>query len=112
MVINIYKERGITLKLMKIILVSAIVFSSLLLGGCQTSDKQTETTKDVREIAWNSLGDSERKEVVGDWKDATVSKVTAGTKRFSLNALSFEGKEVTMVTFHSTNSPVLGDISK
>ena len=107
------------MKIIRIILVSTIVFSSLILSGCQSSDKQTlttkkeiQTTKDVREIAWNSLGDSERKEVVGDWRDATVSKVTADTKRFALNDSSFDGKEVTMVTFRSSNNSVLGDISK
>ena len=101
------------------ILVSTIIIFSLILTGCQSSDNQTlttkkeiQTTKDVREIAWISLGDSERNEVVGDWKDAAVSKVTADKKRFALNDATFDGKEVTMVTFRSSNYSVLGDITK
>lgn len=102
---------------MRILLLSAIVLHSFVLSGCQSSDKQTvtktvQTTKDVREIAWNSLTDSERKEIVGDWKDAKVSKVTADTKRFSLIDPSFDGKEVTMVTLSSKKSALLGDIIK
>ena len=98
---------------MRILLLSAIVLQSFVLSGCQISDKQTvQTTKDVREIAWNSLTDSERKEIVGDWKDAKVSKVTADTKRFSLIDPSFDGKEVTMVTLSSKKSALLGDIIK
>ncbi|MDF2536091.1 MAG: hypothetical protein K0R18_2253 [Bacillales bacterium] len=74
--------------------------------------EEIQTTKSVREIAWNSLVDSERSEVVGDWEDATVSKVTSNTIRFSLIDTSFNGKEVSMVTFHSTKSAKLGDITK
>lgn len=74
--------------------------------------KATETIMDVREIAWNSLSDSERKEVIGNWNDATVSKVIVDKKRFQLNDLTFEGKEVYMVTFCSSKNAILGDISK
>lgn len=96
---------------MKLILVTAIVFSLLVLGGCQTSERQTgsetkatQTKKDVREIAWNSLSDSEKKEMNVEWKSATVSKAIANTKGFILVDRSFEGKEVIMVTFRNTKS--------
>lgn len=107
------------MKPMNIILISAIVFSTFIFSGCQSSNKQiltekeeTQETKDVREIAWNALSDFERKQVIGDWKDATVSKVIVDTSRFALNDPSFDGKEVTMVTFPSKNNALLGDISK
>jgi len=102
---------------MKQILISVIVLSFLLLGGCQIEDKEkgsnTEVTqgiKDVREIAWNSLSASQRKEVIGKWEEAEVSETVADTKRFHLQDPSYEGKEVTMVSFRSKNSAVLGDI--
>lgn len=105
------KQRGI--------LLSAFVCSSILLGGCQATDTKathkvetTQTTKDVREIAWNALLDEEKKEVVGSWKDAGVSKVTADKSKFHLDDASFSGKEVTLVTFRSNRSATLGDISK
>jgi len=98
------------LKIIRILLLSTIVLYAFILSGCQSPDKKT--IKDVREIAWNSLSDSERNEVIGDWKDATISKVTADTKRFNLIDLAFEGKEVTIVTFRSSKNSVLGDISK
>lgn len=101
------------------ILLTTIAFSSFLFGGCQNPEKQTEsrteaaqTTKDVRKTAWDSLSDTERAEVVGNWKEATMSKVTADLTRFGLDDSSFEGKELTLVTFHSTRSELLGDISK
>lgn len=107
------------MKQLKIIILSAVVFSSPLLGGCQTTDKQTgdkagatETTKDVREIAWNTLSDSQKKEVIGGWKDAQVSKTVADTNGFALKDRSFEEKEVTQVVFRSTKSSLLGDIIK
>ncbi|MEI4831228.1 hypothetical protein WAX78_17520 [Bacillus sp. FJAT-53711] len=107
------------MKQLKSILLSVVIFSSLLLGGCQTTDKQTnnktetaQTTKDVREIAWNSLSDSQKKEVIGEWKEAQVSKTIADTKGFVLTDRSFEGQEVTTVMFRSTKSGLLGDIIK
>lgn len=107
------------MKQLKTIILSAVVFSSLLLGGCQTTDKQTgsktkatETTKDIREIAWNSLSDSQKKEVIGEWKEAQVSKTVANAQGFALKDHSFEGKEVTQVVFRSTKSSLLGDIIK
>lgn len=109
------QEGRITLKQMKAIVLSAVVFFSLLLGGCQANDKQTEatkTTKDAREIAWKSLSDSQKKEVIGGWKDARVSKTVADTSGFVLKDRSFEGKEVTRVVFRSTKSSLLGDIIK
>jgi hypothetical protein len=104
---------------MKLLVLFAIVFFSLLLVGIQKpvqhreiKTETTQITKDVREIAWNSLSESERDEVIGDWKDATISNVLADTKRFSLIDHSFDGKEVKMVTFRSNKSAILGDISK
>jgi hypothetical protein len=44
-------------------------------------------------------------------KNAVVSKVIADKKRFSLADISYEGKEVTMVTFQSKRSALLGNIS-
>jgi hypothetical protein len=103
---------------MKLLVLVAIIFFSLLLVGIQKPGQHREvktetiqTTKDVREIAWNSLSESERDEVIGNWKDATISKVIADTKRFGLIDHSFEGKEVKEVTFRSTKSAILGDIS-
>ncbi|WP_242221014.1 hypothetical protein [Bacillus cereus group sp. BfR-BA-01380] len=67
---------------------------------------------DVREIAWNSLSDSQKKEVIGEWKEAQVSKTVADAEGFALKDRSFKGKEVTKVVFHSTKSSLLGDIIK
>jgi hypothetical protein len=103
---------------MKPILLLAIVFFSLFLVGIQkpvqhieVKTETTQTTKDVREIAWNSLSESERAEVIEDWKDATISNVIADAKRFALVDHSYVGKEVKEVTFRSTKSAILGDIS-
>ena len=108
-----------SLRQMRLILLSVTVFSFLLVNGCQTTDNQagsktevTQIMKDVREIAWNSLSNSEREEVIGKWKEAEISKTVANTKRFFLQDRSFEGKEVTIVTFRSTKSALLGDITK
>ncbi|MCM3737068.1 hypothetical protein M3215_14990 [Bacillus cytotoxicus] len=107
------------MKQLNTIILSAVIFSSLLLGGCQTTEKQTnnkavatQTAKDVREIAWNSLSDSQKKEVIGEWKEAQVSKTVANTDGFSLKERFFEEKEVTQVVFRSTKSSLLGDIIK
>jgi hypothetical protein len=102
----------LTLKLLKLILVLVIIFSALLLVFAKPQIKQeTKTTNDVREIAWNSLSNSERKEVIGNWEDAVASKVMADKKRFVLKDPSYEGKEVTMVTFQAIRSALLGNIS-
>lgn len=107
------------MKRLKLLVLLAIVFFSLLMVGIPkpvqhriVKSETAQTTKDVREIAWNSLSESERNEVIGDWKHATVSNVIADTKRFALVDHSFEGKEVKEVTFRSTKSAILGDISK
>ncbi|MDA1675727.1 hypothetical protein [Bacillus cereus group sp. TH152-1LC] len=99
------------------IIVSAFACISFILGGCGTTKtnetpktETVQTTKDVREIAWSSLVDSEKEEVTGTWKEAKVSKVKADGG-FLLKDKSFEGKEVTMVTFNSKNA-LLGDIIK
>lgn len=78
----------------------------------EVETETAQTTKDVREIAWNSLSESERDEVIGNWNGATISNVIADTKRFALVDRSYEGKEVKEVTFRSTKSALLGDISK
>jgi PBP1b-binding outer membrane lipoprotein LpoB len=90
---------------MKFLFVASIILSSLLLSGCETANPKTDSTEeglktqDVREIAWNSLTNSEKEEVIGEWKDATTNKVTADPKRYGLDDRSYVGKEVTMVTF-------------
>lgn len=101
------------------IIVSSFACISLLISGCGTSEtKETpkaeiaQTTKDVREIAWNALGESEKEEVIGTWKEVTVSKVKIDAHKFHLEDKSYKGKEVTMVTFHSKNNALLGDIIK
>ncbi|WP_316571777.1 hypothetical protein [Neobacillus sp. YIM B06451] len=103
---------------MKMFLLSVIGVLSLLLGGCfayQQSTNETESTQkvmDVREVAWNSLSNNEREEVIGGWKDAEVNTIIVDDRRFGLNDATYIGKEVTMVTFRSKKSEVLGNISK
>lgn len=65
-----------------------------------------------RKMHGKSLSDSQKKEVIGGWKDARVSKTVADTSGFVLKDRSFEGKEVTRVVFRSTKSSLLGDIIK
>ncbi|PFJ29069.1 hypothetical protein [Bacillus thuringiensis] len=98
-------------------IISAFACIAFILSGCGTTKtnekpktETAQTTKDVREIAWSALVDSEKKEVTGTWKEAKVSKVKADGG-FILEDKSFEGKEVTMVTFNSKNA-LLGDIIK
>lgn len=101
------------------IIVSVIACIAFLISGCGTvktnespKAKTAQTTKDVREIAWNALSDSEKEEVIGTWKEATVSKVKVDEHKFHLEDKSFEGKEATMVTFLSKRKALLGDINK
>lgn len=101
------------------IILSVIACISFLISGCGTvktnespKAETAQTTKDVREIAWNALIDSEKEEVIGTWKEATVSKVKVDEYKFHLEDKSFEGKEVTMVTFRSKKNALLGDINK
>ncbi|MEH7302648.1 hypothetical protein [Neobacillus drentensis] len=103
---------------MRIYLLSVVATMTLILGSCYNDGKavnnqqSSETVKDVREIAWNSLSKNEKEEVIGDWKDAEVSTVLVDEKRFALTDKSYVDKEVTIVTFHSKKSAILGDISK
>jgi hypothetical protein len=80
--------------------------------GYISPEELNEPVENVREIAWDSLSKNEKEEVIGDWKDAEVSTVLVDEKRFELTDKSYVDKEVTMVTFHSNRSEILGDISK
>jgi hypothetical protein len=103
---------------MKMFLLSVIGVLSLVLGGCFADRQSTNETEfnqkvtDVREVAWNSLSNNEREEVIGGWKDTDVNTIIVDDSRFSLNDVNYIGKEVTMVTFRSKKSEILGDISK
>ena len=107
-----------------------IMLFSLLLISCQNKEplksnekpvqeeievvveKVDENNKDIREVVWESLSKSEQEEVVGSWKEAKVRKAIANAEYYALTDKSYAGKEVTMVTFHSKNYQLLGDIIK
>lgn len=105
-------------KQMKTMLILASISFSILITGCDMTNKQSESKtietqmKDVRETAWSSLSPSEKKEVIGTWKEASITKVIANPQKFYLDDRSYEGKELTVVTFRSKKSKILGDISK
>jgi len=100
-------------------IVSAFTCVSILLSGCGTTKtnetqktETVQTTKDVRELVWNSLSQAEKDEVDGSWKDAKVSKVIADTTKYQLDDASFKGKEVTLVTIPAKQRELLGDINR
>lgn len=106
----------------KIFISTSILIFLLITSGCShnsntASSKQdpinkAETTKsqqDLRLVAWDTLSDELKSEIIGTWKDAKVTKVTADASHFNLIDKSFENKEVTLVAFTSKNK-VLGDI--
>ncbi|OQR55274.1 hypothetical protein [Bacillus sp. CDB3] len=100
-------------------IVSAFTCVSILLSGCGTTKtnetpktETVQTTKDVRELVWNSLSQAEKDEIDGSWKDAKVSKVIADATEYQLDDASFKGKEVTLVTIPSKQRELLGDINR
>ena len=65
--------------------------------GCK-KDAETDPDMQIREIAWNYLGDGAKATVNVDWKKAPVTETT------------FNEVKVYSVTFNTTDDPLLGPI--
>lgn len=76
-----------------IIIVALIPFFS----GCK-KDNEKDPDMQIREIAWNYLGDEAKSTVNVDWKKAPVNETT------------FNGVSVLVVTFNTTDYALLGPI--
>ncbi|WP_394172270.1 hypothetical protein [Guptibacillus hwajinpoensis] len=57
----------------KVMLLILIVVLSMGVIAC-TNENDTSDDKDVREVVWGQLP-SEQKDFIGNWEDATVSKI-------------------------------------
>ncbi len=88
-----------------------LVICSISLFGC-TASQPSPKAKDIREVAWNDLRDSEKEDVIGGWEEATFKSVKADPTRYHLTDHSSAGKDVILVTFHSRHHMLLGDITK
>ena len=81
----------------KIIL--SIVFIISFLAGCEKENSQELNLLHIREVAWNSLNNQQKKNVISDWKKAPVSETT------------YEEKAVYSVTFNTKDDDLLGSIT-
>ena len=81
------------MKILVIIILALIPFIS----GCK-KDCETDPNMQIREIAWNYLGDDAKATVNVDWQKAPVTETT------------FNGVNVYSVTFNTTDDPLLGPI--
>ena len=88
----------------------------LILSSCNPSNGNNSSHDNnnpnfkIIKTAYNSLSDSEKKEIKGDWKDSTVDESVV-TKQSGLDDLTYDGKEAYVVTFLSKESQVRGNIA-
>lgn len=89
-------------------LFSIVTLVLLTAMACSTSKGNKEM--DIREAVWNQLPKESKEEVVGTWKDGTVTKVIADKNIGHLKDEKYIGKEVYMVSYKSKYEAVLGDL--
>lgn len=78
-----------------------------IVGCSDTSESATADASILREVAWNSLSDSAKDEVVGEWKDAKV-EVVIPSNMPNVRAVGKEHDDTYQVTFNSTRDELLG----
>ncbi|MFI5221283.1 MAG: hypothetical protein ACHQK8_03080 [Bacteroidia bacterium] len=78
-----------------ILFLAAIPF----ITSCKKNTATADLTMQVREVAWNSLSDQEKKTVTTDWKQAPVA------------ASTFKQKNAYAVTFNTSMDALLGPIT-
>lgn len=94
-------------------LILIFVFLAFI-SGCEDTNDSTISEKNIRKVVWEQLSESEKYEVIGNWDDGKVERITipANSSRYWLKDKKFEGKELYLVTFRSKNEPILGNIQK
>lgn len=99
----------------KHVLFTSIATSIMVVSGCGNSNhdvnpknestyeakNEKEKNIDVREVAWNQIGETQKSHIVGTWNEATVNK----------QVIEKFGGEVYIVSFPTTDHPTIGDIS-
>lgn len=89
-----------------------VLISSILVFGCQTeqtqtqNNPQTQTKKEkeyekLRKIAWDSLTQEEKSDVIGNWKNGDVTKSYIDKRRFSVVDPNFATRDFYNVSFHT-----------
>lgn len=82
----------------------------LTLVGCSkgTTEPKSLDEMKMREIAWNSLKDAEKKTVIGDWKQAMVT--LAKWNDIGMKKSIDKPESIARVVFKTTLDPQLGSI--
>lgn len=82
----------------------------MTLIGCSkgTTESKSLDEMKMREIAWNSLEEAERKTVIGDWKQAEVT--LAKWDDIGVKTAKEKSKSIARVLFKTTFDPLLGSI--
>jgi hypothetical protein len=100
-------------QLKKLCLFSVLI--TFILASCNTSNTSNNSNHSNREntiiqIAYESLTKSEKNEIKGNWKDATIEEKIVTKKYSTLNDNNYDGKKVYVVTFFSKKVDFIGNI--
>jgi hypothetical protein len=83
----------------------------LLLVSCDNNFSSTKDSVDpIIKIAYDSLSTSQKNEIEGDWKNATLKKEIVNNKTGVITENNYIGKEVYIVVFYTGSNNSLGDI--
>jgi hypothetical protein len=102
--------------LKKLCLFSVLI--TFILASCNASNASNNSNNSnnsnrentIIQIAYESLSKSEKNEIKGNWKDATIEERIVNKKYSTLNDNNYDGKKVYVVTFFSKKSAFLGNI--
>lgn len=90
----------------KVIMAIAIICVSM--SGCGQGDDQDANP--VIKTAYDSLSRSEKHEIKGDWKNATLKEGTVNHQMGVLKDHHYDGKQTYIIVFYTGNNHSLGDI--
>ncbi|MCA1060105.1 hypothetical protein LCL96_14295 [Rossellomorea aquimaris] len=85
-----------------------VLFMSVFMSGCILEDDQE--VNPMIKTAYDSLSSSEKNEIKGDWKNATLKEGTVNSKMGVLTDHNYEGEEAYIIVFYTGNNHSLGDI--
>lgn len=77
----------------------------------QTQIEKTKSNPqtDLKQQVWEQLSENQKKEVIGDWNNATFTKIILKEGPNRINNTNYYGKEVYQVSYPSNKSGILGD---
>ena len=86
----------------------AIAIISVFMSGCSLEEDQDANP--MIKTAYDSLSRSEKNEIKGDWKNATLKEGTVSNQTGVLTDQHYDGKEAYIIVFYTGKNHSLGDI--